>query len=70
MLSGISVLVGTLRNFPARVLVSKSIQEYFVTDATLFWITSRLLDLSLTAIVSPALTCVEGMLHTTPLRVM
>ena len=70
MFSGISVLAGTLRYLPVRVLASKSSQGYLVTEATLFWITSRLLDLSLTATVSPGFTWVEGMEHTEPLRVM
>ena len=70
MFSGISARVGTLRNLPLRVLVSKSSQAYFVTEATLFWMTSRLLERSRTATVSPAFTWVEGMLHTLPLRVM
>ena len=70
MFSGISVLVGTLRNLPESAFASKSSHEYFFAEATLLWITSRLFDLSLTAITSPALTCAEGMLQTIPLRVM
>ena len=60
MFSGISFRVGMLRYLPLRVVVSNSIQEYLVAEATLAWMTSRLLDLSLTAKASPALTWVEG----------
>ena len=70
MFSGISSLTGTLRYFPVRVFWSNSSQEYLGADATLAVITSRLFDLSLTAIVEPGLTRAEGMLQTSPSRVM
>ena len=70
MFSGISSLAGMFRNLALRVSGLNSIQEYLVALATLAWMTSRLLDLSLTATTSPGMTLVEGMWQTIPLRVM
>ena len=70
MLSGISVRTGMLRNLPESSLASNSSQDYLDADAAAAWMTSRLLERSLTATTSPGFTWVEAMLHTRPLRVM